>query len=334
MTNPMSRREYLRKKRKRRFRKKLYDILFFLSELEFHLNPKSTICLLCAGLLLISLFLPVHYKPATNLPESAAATQLCHTIHTLLEENELPAADITLLLLPDTKQVSSDTLAENTEPVKIVSPLYGVYLTGKEVYWLTELYTSLGQSFEDNFVYFDGLQLTYHPYRPMLNRTLTATLLRPDGTVKELQKDMLYHVVGTDSLFYLFDYLNSRSEHLLKIRSKTENGTLFHEPVALTDKNGSILMLSTNFSTETLNREGQEKPTTITKTTSLNASVLLCRPNRAGLFILLNNILLLLLLLFMIPRIKRICIWIRIYLIRRRKRGGKPIYHKENQKKG
>ena len=333
MSNRQSRYQQLRKKRKRRFKKKLYAILLYLSELEFHISIKQILCCLCVCLLIGSLFLPVRYKNETPSPQMLFANQLCNSIRLTLQQNELPAADIILLLLPKSEQQTKETFLSSIEETGLeTAPLYGVYLSGKEVYWMTELYTSLAKSFGETIPYLSGLKLTYHPYRLILNRTLTAALLHADGSTTELQHDALYHVVGTDTLFYLFDFLESRSEHLLSIQPKDQTGTILSEAASpLFQTDGSVLTLAQAGQFMQKTREETVFSSATARTTSLNISVLLGSPNQSTIFIFLISGVFILLLFFAFPRIKRICIWIRIYMIRRRKRSRKAFYKKRTK---
>ena len=228
-----------------------------------------------------------------------------------------PVADITLFLLPDTED-------DNAFASFLDSPLYGFYLTGKEVSYLPEFYTSLSESFVGGTPYIGGLSFSYNPKRMLYNRATDITLLTKEGSHTPLSDDTLYYVVGTESVFTMFHYLSERTFHLMHIQPKDANGSPISDyssrflhgaagAQTVSDVYGSYLMQSP--SVTAIQNAGE-----VFLCNSLNTFSLFTQLNAAGYFLVGCVLLFVTLAAVVRPHLHRIMIWFRLFLFHQKKR--------------
>ena len=309
---------YHRKKRRlsRRFRKKLYRILTVLNEFDFRrLRPLGI--MLCAALAIFLLcLLPTSKTDNLGSPEVRYGEYLAEGIRRMADFNGKTASydtiDVVALFLSgeDIAAFSSGSTIPSADTSK---PLYSIYVTGEELYALAEGAVALFSAFPDTILFLSGLSYTYHPLRLPLNRI--TNLVFADGSEIAKGNNILYHVVATEELFSLLRSLAHRSQGIMTISPKDRDGVLLSDySHALLDTEGNLSSLDTAASDSTA-------VSVVTKLSGLNLITLLEQPNLITLYIVLLFLAFIVLLFYCIPRMKRVRLWIRIYAIRRRKRG-------------
>ncbi|MBQ9767320.1 MAG: hypothetical protein IJW37_04405, partial [Lachnospiraceae bacterium] len=282
------------------------------------------VCTLFCLTLLIGCFLPRGEKKPVTATTAVLGNELTLALQDMANTTRRTdlAADVTLFLLP---KAGND--ADLTE--LYASPLYGFYLTGEEISYLPEYYASLAEAFPGTEPYIGGLSFTYNPNRLPYNRTTDATLLSRDGTYTRLEKDDLYYVVGTESVFGMFRYLYEQTYHLMRIQPKDATGLLLadYSDLLLRGPYGSYTFrdIYTNRSSQTATASSTQTAGEVFLCRSVNTLELLTQPNIASFFILGSMLLLFTLTVYVRPNLRRIRIWFRIFLIRRKKRGRIPL---------
>ena len=312
------------KRLQRTVKQRIFRFLVAIYEGEIRISLFGIVCSLFCLMLLIGCFLPKGEKKPFTAATAALGDELTLALQDTASATRRTdlAADVTLFLLPESE---NDTdLAE-----LYASSLYGFYLTGEEIAYLPEYYTSLAEAFPGTEPYIGGLSFTYNPNRLPYNRTTDVTLLSRDGIHTRLDKDALYYVIGNESVFGMFRYLSEQTYHLMRIQPKDATGLL------LADHSDSLLR--GQYGSYTFGDLGSRRvsPTSVTVSTrtageiylcrSLNTIELLAQPNIASFFILGSILLLFSLTLYVRPNLRRIRIWFRIFLIRRKKRGRIPL---------
>ncbi len=305
---------------RRKIKQRIYRFLVAVHEGEIRFSFFYIVCTLFFLFLCVGFFFRTDTSKVNTTTDSVFGSELTHALrHTASNSRRGDVdADITLFLLPDTED--GDALSSFLD-----APLYGFYLTGKEVSYLPEFYASLSESFVAGTPYIGGLSFSYNPKRLIYNRTTEITLLTKEGTYSPLSEDTLYYVVGTDSVFSMFSYLSERTFHLLTIQPKDADGApisdyscrLLHGAGGIqtvADIYGSYLQ---NASSEYCLKNASE----ITLCDSLNTLVLFSDLNAAGLFLVGCVLLFLALAAFVRPYLRRIIIWFRIFLFHQKKRG-------------
>lgn len=262
------------------------------------------------------LFFPGQGGQEAPTPISVLGSELTHALRSAGRPDL--NADITLLLIPDLEK--DDALSPLLD-----SSLYGFYLSGKEISYLPEYYASLSDVFDAGTPYIGGLSFSYNPHRFLYNRATDIALLGDDGTFSALSDDTLYYVIGHDSVFTMFHYLSGQTFRLLDIQPKNAAGVPVsdYSEQLLKGHNGSFTFydiyrgyLLGSKDTGHIQNAGESF-----LCNSRNTFALLSQLNSAGYFILGSLFLLFILILYIRPRLRRIRIWFRIFLIRRKKRG-------------
>lgn len=305
---------------RRKIKQRIYRFLVAVHEGEIRFSFFYTVCTLFFLFLCAGFFFRTDTYKVNTTTDSVFGSELTHALrHSASNNRRADAdADITLFLLPDTED--GDALSSFLD-----APLYGFYLTGKEVSYLPEFYASLSESFVAGTPYIGGLSFSYNPKRLLYNRATDIFLFTKEGTYTPLSEDTLYYVVGTDSVFSMFSYLSERTFRLLTIQPKDANGTpisdyscgLLHGADGIqtvADVYGSYLQFA---SSEHAPRNASE----IILCNSLNTLVLFSKLNVAGYFLVGCVLLFLALAAFVRPYLRRIMIWFRIFLFHQKKRG-------------
>lgn len=305
----------------RRLRKKLIHLLTALNEFEFHrLLPFGM--MLCAALVLALLcLLPTSRTDNLGSPEARLGEYLAGCIRSAAatEATDAVKPDIIALFLSEDEIAAFS--ADSTDAVADAAaqkPLYGIYVTGKELYALAESAVSFPSALSGTTVFLSGLSYSYHPLRLPMNR-ITA-LSFADGQKVEKENDILYRVIATEELFSLLDSVSRRSLGIMKISPKDQNG------VPLSDCEAALLTLPKGL----LYQETSSAVSVVTKLGGFNLLTLLEQPNWITLYIALLFAGFAALLFYCIPRIRRVRLWIRIHAIHRRKQGYAAHRRKKN----
>lgn len=341
---------------KRRIKKKIYLFLVSVYEGDYRISLFSVFCTLLALVLLVGCFLPSSSHPEELSASFVFGSELTHAmdyadsrVASIPNAGGRLHADVTLLFLPK----------DNSELVSFLSaPLYGFYLTGRELRYLPEYYASLSDSFSGMDPFIGGLSYTYNPNRIIYNRATDVALYSANGAVTPIEDNRLYYVIGNELCFSMFQTLSKQTFHLIDICPKNAAG------IAVSDLSGQLLyvpsapnaisanashasadisavsysrsdspvlvqttpQLQTLYSiyTDYLRSEASQTVTGLTtrvyKSTSHNTLRLFCGCNIAGFFVLGNCILLLILANILRPYLYRAYIMLRVYKAHRRKR--------------
>ena len=311
---------YRAKRFRRTIKQGIYRFLVAVHEGEIRFSFFYIVCTLCFLFLCVGFFFRTDTSNVTTTTDSVFGSELTHALRHIASNSRRTDADadITLFLLPDTED--GDALSSFLD-----APLYGFYLTGKEVSYLPEFYASLSESFVAGSPYIGGLSFSYNPKRLIYNRATEITLLTKEGTYSPLADDTLYYVVGTDSVFSMFSYLSERTFHLMNIQPKDADGTpisdyscgLLHGADGIqtvADVYGTYLQ--SGVSDQTVQNASE-----ITLCRSLNTFTLFSELNVAGYFLIGCVLLLFALTAVIRPYLHRIIIWFRIFLFHQKKRG-------------
>lgn len=297
----------------------LYRFLVAVYEGDIRFSMFGIVCMLLGLILLFGCFLPHGKKQLLSTPVTSLGNSLTFSLKNNGSNHPCTDADVTLFLLPET--------GEQGDLTNLLSaPLYGFYLSGKEIAYLPEYVTSLTNAFPDTAPYIGGLSFSYNPKRITYNRTTELFLLSQDGQKTALEPDNLYYVVGTESVFGMFSYLSDQTYHLINLRPKDASGVLIadYSRHILRGPQGSYCLgdfYKSNSLATGLGIPNNSITGEVYLCNTLNTVDLLAQPNIAGYFILGNLFLLFTMALAIQPYLRRIRIWFRIYLIRRKKRG-------------
>ena len=304
---------------RRKIRHAVFRFLVAIHEGEIRFSLFYTVCFLCVAFLGIGFFLKADIKKEASTADSVLGSTLTQALRHSESRNQYTeaAADVTLFLLPDTEDATALSAFYN-------SKLYGFYLTGKEISYLPELYTSLSDSFVYGTPYIGGLSFSYNPKRLIYNRATDIALYTKEGTFNTLSTDTLYYVVGTESVFSMFHYLSERTFHLLNIQPRDASGS------PISDYSGRLLLGAGGSLTVADVYNRYTKPdrisalapqaTEITRCNSLNTSDLFMQLNPAGCFLIGCVLLFTTLAAIVRPHLRRIIIWFRLFMFHRRKR--------------
>ncbi len=306
---------------KKKFRRGLYRLLTTLNNYDFaKLRP------LLLLIIFVFMALALSKLPTTEASGIADTTSaLGSTLSTRLRSfqsletcSEAPV-DVVALFLPQNAVSTEDYLAELSD-----GTMYSFYLTGTELSYLAEGFAATKN--QDTLLYLDGLNITYHKNRLPFGKVTSLTL--PDGTTP--QNNDLYHVISTESIFSLFHYISYRSLGIMEIYPKDETGELlsdYREIMHTAD--GTVLTVSAALETSVAARTAAAAPSVITMQSGFNLIDLVRSPNKLTLCIMALLLSLCLLIGYMLPRMRRIRIWFRIYCIRRKKRSTHTLYIKK-----
>lgn len=307
-----------RKGLRRKLKQAVYRFLVAVYEGEIRFSLFHIVCTVFTLFLCIGFFFDTDKTKEKPTTASVFGSELTHALHYAadVERHAELDADITLFLLPDTE---NDAALSSF----LSAPLYGFYLTGKEVSYLPELYTSLSDSFIAGKPYIGGLSFSYNPKRLLYNRATDILQLSKDGSYSTLSDDSLYYVIGDDSVFLMFHYLSKRTFHLLNVQPKDASGRV------ISDYSNQLLSGSAGSRTlgevygnylSTTSATYSHSSCEIVRCTSLNTVALFSQLNGAGFFLVGCTALSFTLILFVRPSLRRIRIWFRLFLFRRKKK--------------
>lgn len=308
------------KRLRRKIKQKIYNFLVAIHEGEIRFSFFYIVCTLFLFFLCIGFFFRTDTKKESASVSSVFGSELTHSLRYAASKNHRDElnADITLFLLPDTED--SDSFSSFLD-----SPLYGFYLTGKEVSYLPEYHASFANAFPAGTPYIGGLSFSYNPKRLPYNRTTDVTLFSETGSYRLLSDDTLYYVIGTESAFGMFRYFSDRTFGLLRIQPKDATGSVItdYSQQLLRGADGtynfssiySDYLLSGNSSTHL------QAACEILLCNSLNTVALFSQLNAAGYFLVGCVLLFVTLAAAIRPSLHRIMIWFRIFLFHQKKRG-------------
>ena len=301
---------------KRRFKKKLYNFLLNLNEIDFSkFRPLCYLLLLGAILLILAKLPTTETNNAESYQISQGASLASDIRRTVASVDSIPV-DVVALFFP--QEASGAELYASLQS----ETLYSFYLTGQELSYLAEgAVTSISKG---TTLYLDGLNYTYHKNRLPFNR-ITALSTATDS---ELVDNALYHVISTEDIFSLFHYISYRSIGIMSIYPKDATGALlsdYHE-VLLTQTDTPLTVESANAYTANAATLANNVPSVVTMQSGFNLIDLIKEPNKITICVGALLIAFFALLWYIIPRIKRIRLWFRIYRIRSKKRSSHSIY--------
>ncbi|MBQ8798548.1 MAG: hypothetical protein IJZ55_03160 [Lachnospiraceae bacterium] len=309
-----------KKRLRRKIKQKIYNFLVAIHEGEIRFSLFYIVCALFLLFLCVGFFFRTETIQESATVPTVFGSELTHALRHDAQKNHRAEldADVTLFLLPDTEDSEAFTSFLN-------SPLYGFYLSGKEISYLPELYTSFADAFPGGTPYVGGLSYSYNPKRLPYNRATDITLFSENGTHSLLTDDNLYYVVSTEAAFGMFHYLSSRTFGLLHICPKDAAGNV------LTDVSGQLLLgaegsysFSSIYGDYLLSDSSssvRQAASEIMFCSSLNTVALYSQLNAAGYFLVGCVILLITLAAAIRPALHRTLIWFRIFLFHQKKRG-------------
>lgn len=300
---------------KLKFKKKLYHFLLDLNDRKFRKYRPLVFLIVLAGIFLVLSKLPTTETIQPDSAETFYGADIAAAIRSTTPQHGTPAADIVALFLPnDISSTESSALSEEA--------LYSFYLTGEELSYLAE---GAVLSSKDTTLYLDGLNYTYHKNRLPFDR---ITALSTSSGV-ELLDNALYHVISTEEIFSLLHYISYRSIGIMTIYPKDMTGTPLsdYQKILLTESSEPLTIRASLALTSSASNTTTAVPSVITVQSGFNIIALLKAPNQITLCILVLLLTLCILLGYILPRLRRIGVWFRIYRIRRKKRSSHTLYH-------
>ena len=303
------------KKLKRRFKKKLYNFLVALNEVDFGKFRPVCYLLLIVAMLSALAKLPTPETTNVNSMQTAYGTELSSAIRTTISSIENTPVHIVALFLPEapSSETMANTLAGET--------LYSFYLTGKELSYLAE--GAITTTSKDNSLYLDGLSFTYHKNRLPFNRVTELST----ASGEEVANNLLYHVVSTEDIFSLFHYISYRSLGIMRISPKDATGAFLsdYQQVILTETGTPVTLGAAAHAVRSI--ESATSPASVvTMQSGFNLIDLVKEPNKITICVAALFLAFFALLWYIVPRMNRIRVWFRIYRIRSRKRSTHTLY--------
>lgn len=304
------------KRLKRRFKKKVYNFLVTLNEVDFSKFRPVCYLLLIAAMLLALAKLPTAETTNSGSAQTTYGTELANSVRTAISAQENTPVNVVALFLPAeaSSEAFTSTLEEET--------LYSFYLTGKELSYLAE--GAITTMSKDSSLYLDGLCFTYHKNRLPFNRVTELTTVAGE----EITSNLLYHVVSTEDIFALFHYISYRSLGIMNIYPKDAAGVLLsdYQQVVLTET-GTPLTVGTAVTFAARTRTITDStPSVVTMQSGFNLINLVKEPNKITICVAALFFALIALIWYIVPRMNRIRVWFRIYRIRSRKRSTHTLY--------
>lgn len=303
------------KRFKRRFKKKLYHFLLALNEVDFSKFRPVCYLLLIAAMLLALTKLPT---PETSNAGSEAVlygADAAASIRTAISADNGAAIDVVALFLPEA--ASPEALESLTEET-----LYSFYITGKELTYLAEGAVTAVSG--NSTLYLDGLTYTYHKNRLPFNRV--TALSTTSGA--EITGNMLYHIISTEDIFSLFHYISYRSLGIMSIYPKDATGALLsdYQEVILTEAGTPFTISGALTQASGLNAASAGTASVVTMQRGFNLIDLVKEPNKITICVAALFLAFVALLWYIVPRMRRIRLWFRIYRIRSKKRSTHTLY--------
>jgi len=310
----------LKKRIRRKIKQKIYNFLVAVHEGEIRFSLFYIVCTFFLLFLCIGFLFRADVTREASTVSSVLGSELTHALRQSAQQNHRSEldADVTLFLLPDTE--NTDSFASFLD-----APLYGFYLTGKELSHLPELHASFADAFPGGTPYVGGLSYSYNPKRLPYNRATDITLFSETGSHSILSDDALYYVVSTDTAFSMFRYVSDRTFGLLRIRPKDVSGSVVTDYTdrLLRGAEGSYSFSSIykEYLLHSYSSSVQQSASEIMLCNSLNTVALYSQLNAAGYFLVGCIILLVTLAAIIRPSLHRTLIWFRIFLFHQKKRG-------------
>lgn len=272
--------------------------------------------LLMAVLLLVLTKLPTTETNNAGSYQISQGASLAATIHSAIADTDSIPVDVVALFLPE--EASGAELYASLQS----ETLYSFYLTGTELSYLAEgAVTSISKG---TTLYLDGLNYTYHRNRLPFNRVTALST----AAGSELVNNALYHVISTEDIFSLFHYISYRSLGIMGIYPKDATGALlsdYHE-VIITQTGTPLTVESATALVTDSAVPAANVPSVVIMQSGFNLIDLVKEPNKITLCVGTLLIALVALLWYIIPRMKRIRLWFRIYRIRSKKRSSHNMY--------
>ena len=304
------------KRLKRRFKKKIYNFLVALNEVDFSKFRPVCYLLLITAMLLALTKLPTTETTNSGSVKTTLGSELAATIHTEVSKQDKEPIHIVALFLPN--DLSEENLSESLQN----ETLYSFYLTGKELSYLAE--GAITTISKDNSLYLDGLNFTYHKNRLPFNRVTALSTVSGE----EIVMNQLYRLISTEDIFALLHYISYRSIGIMNIYPKDATGALLsdYQKVILSES-GVPLTVGTVTTNPALARACTATASTVTMQSGFNLIDLIKEPNRVTLCVCALFLALIALLWYMVPRMNRIRLWFRIYRIRSKKRSTHTYFY-------
>ena len=305
------------KKLKRRFKKKLYNFLVVLNNVDFGKFRPICYLFLIIGILLALTKLPTPETTGTDSLQATLGSELAAAIRSGTSAQNSTPADVIALFLPNA------TTTENITASLSGETLYSFYLTGAELSYLAE--GAITSNSKDNFIYLDGLNYTYHKNRLPFNRV--TELCTASGT--EIIVNQLYQVISTEDIFSLFHYISYRSIGIMSIFPKDANGAVLsdYQKVVVTETGAPFTVHHALTYSENTRALITSTPSLVTIQHGFNLIDLVKEPNKITICFCALLIALLALLWYMVPRMNRIRLWFRIYRIHSKKRSTHTYFY-------
>lgn len=303
------------KRFKRRFKKKLYHFLLALNEVDFSKFRPVAYLLLIGAMLLALAKLPTTETTNTGSETSLYGAELAASIRTAFSAENEASVDVVALFLPEADSEEADAaLAEET--------LYSFYLSGKELSYLAE--GAVTAVSDGNILYLDGLNYTYHKNRLPFNRVTELSTL----SGAEITGNMLYHVISTEDIFSLFHYISYRSLGIMSIYPKDATGALLsdYQEVVLTEAGTPFTVGAAVLQNAAAQAATAQAASVVTMQRGFNLIALVKEPNKITICVAALFLAFVALLWYIVPRMRRIRLWFRIYRIRSRKRSTHTLY--------
>lgn len=317
------------KKIKRRVRKCIYNFLLALNAFHF-----SKLWPVFAGIAFVALFvtackMPTTEKTNVNSSEVFHGSMVAGDIRTTVAEYSTleHAADVVAVFLP----VGFENLTEN-ELLSYMEgkTLYSFYLSGKELSYLAENTVAIRS--ETQVLYLDGLSFTYHENRLPFDRVTELTLA--DGTEPVSDNSTLYHIIATEEIFSLFHYGSYRSLGLMDISPKNRYGIQLSDyQEAVIAKDSTSLTVASALAYAAMHPEFTAVTASASVITTLggfNLIALWSSPNKVTVLMCTLFFAAVILVWFALPRLHRVKLWLKIYVIRSKKRSRPVLYSRRH----
>ena len=308
------------KKFKRKIRKVLYHVLSAINDFDYRSLRPVFLCIAVVLLLFGMTKLPTTETDNSTSLEASYGRNLASSIRTVSGHYSTVghSADIIAVFLPE------DLTADASSTELSGKALYSFYLTGEEISYLVEAATSIHT--KGSSLYLDGLSYTWHKNRLPFGRVTKLTL----ASGEEVSHNAIYHVISTEEIFSLFHYMAYRSIGMLTAYPKNMYGTPLadYQEALLSEQGehfnvGSALRLASG---QPRNSEADYAVSVVTTQSGFNLISLIAAPSKTTVCIWALLFALSALLAYMFPRLRRIRVWFRIYLIRSKKRSTRTFH--------
>ena len=300
---------------RKKFRKKVYHFLLDLNDRKFRKYRPFAILFLFAVLFLFLANLPTTENICPDSAETIHGADIAASIRSGISRKNVSEADVIALFVP--KNISPEQEAS----VFSDAALYSFYLTGKELSYLAECAVIPSG---DTVLYLDGLNYTYHKNRLPFDRITAISIF----SNVELLDNALYHVISTEEIFSLFHYISYRSIGIMNLYPKDAAGIPLsdYRELLVMENNKPLTIHSCLLSVSDSRSVPATVPSSVTVQSGFNIIDLLKHPNQITVCFLVMLFTLIALLGYMLPRIRRIGVWFRIYRIRSKKRGSHKLF--------